>query len=197
MVNKPLTYVQCFDFLTFDENRTLLEKTLTTKEEFNVAGVIDYSNEYPDWRRAKVSFYNQTLGQLYLVLKTKILEKYSSICEILHLEKIESPDIDIQLTAHNDGDYFKVHADNCSEETSNRELTFVYYFSKRPKPFTGGNLVIHGADKISIEPVNNMIIFFDPRILHEVETVHCAGNLFENSRFTLNGWILNPSPAFK
>jgi Rps23 Pro-64 3,4-dihydroxylase Tpa1-like proline 4-hydroxylase len=77
----------------------------------------------------------------------------------------------------------------CALASVMRLLSFVYYFHKEPKTYTGGELIIHGKDLLNIEPVNNMIIFFDPMLLHEVTVVSSPGKICENGRFTLNGWI--------
>jgi len=108
--------------------------------------------------------------------------------------------IESQLTAHNDGNYYKVHNDNGSSNTATRELTYVYYFHREPKPFLGGELVIYdskientyyvNADSFkTIEPRNNSIVFFLSRYMHEVLPVSCLSRSFQDSRFTINGWI--------
>ena len=104
------------------------------------------------------------------------------------------------MTAHNDGDFFKVHRDSGDQETAARELTFVYYFHREPKGYTGGELLLFDprlvdgglvkADSFSvIEPRNNSMLFFPSRCDHEVLAVHCPSEKFADSRFTVNGWV--------
>ena len=106
----------------------------------------------------------------------------------------------MQLTAHNDGCYYKIHNDAGSEKTANREISYVYYFYQEPKAFSGGELKIYdtelkGGGAIThqnyktITPVNNSIVFFNSRCRHEVMPVLCPSKAFEHSRFTVNGWI--------
>jgi Rps23 Pro-64 3,4-dihydroxylase Tpa1-like proline 4-hydroxylase len=108
--------------------------------------------------------------------------------------------IEAQLTAHNDGQFYKVHNDNGSQDTATRELTYVYYFYQDPKPFTGGELVIYDSKVQNnyyvqaesykmVEPRNNSIVFFLSRYMHEVLPIRCPSQEFVNSRFTINGWI--------
>jgi Rps23 Pro-64 3,4-dihydroxylase Tpa1-like proline 4-hydroxylase len=90
---------------------------------------------------------------------------------------------------------FKVHQDRTTsaatdEITKNRVLTFVYYFHSPVKKFTGGNLVFPSNGGITIEPVNNSIVFFSPILWHEVLPVTCPSKEFINGRFTINGWII-------
>lgn len=93
-----------------------------------------------------------------------------------------------------------MHNDNGSSETQNRELTYVYYFYREPKPFSGGELLLYDskiennyyvqADSFkTVEPRNNSIVFFPSRYLHEVKLVSCPSKAFADSRFTINGWI--------
>jgi Rps23 Pro-64 3,4-dihydroxylase Tpa1-like proline 4-hydroxylase len=109
-----------------------------------------------------------------------------------------------QLTAHNDGHFYSAHTDytpNTNTRVSSRELTFVYYFYREPKAFSGGELFVWdhlnlntepltraGSGKI-IEPKRNRLIFFDSRLWHEVQQVNCNSYDFMDSRFTLNGWM--------
>lgn len=111
-----------------------------------------------------------------------------------------SSTIEAQMTAHNDGNYYKVHNDNGSEDTARRELTFVYYFHGQPKRFTGGELrvfdsVIRERRYVAAEssqlvtPDDNRIVFFLSRYLHEVQEIRCPSHRFEDGRFTINGWV--------
>jgi len=186
-------YVQYFDLFGQDENQRLLERTIVIKEQFENAQVVDYSDDYPDWRRAQVSFRDYALNEFYALLSKNISENYAQVCERLSVETFSAYDVEIQVTAHNDGDFFKQHRDASDDGiNNNRVLTFAYYFHKTPKFFSGGELVIFADDQaILIEPSNDMIIFFNPKTLHEVKMVHCPEKKFEYSRFTLNGWIKN------
>ncbi|NDJ19350.1 2OG-Fe(II) oxygenase [Myxacorys almedinensis] len=112
----------------------------------------------------------------------------------------EVSQIEMQLTAHNDGNYYKMHNDNGSAAVVNRELSYVYYFYQEPKGFSGGELRLYDLDVatgwyesaetfVTIEPRNNSIVFFPSYYLHEVLPVACPSRRFAESRFTLNGWI--------
>ncbi len=186
------------DFLKFDDflsetiNRELYDTVVTCEADFIAAGVVDNSNEYPNWRKAKVSYWNQKIGPFSQELERQIRNAYNEVCKTLSIDILNHFSVDIQLTMHNNGDYFKKHSDRYdNNETKNRVLTFVYYFNKIPKPYTGGELTLHLIEDMKIVPENNMIVFFNPAVLHEVKMVSCPVPSFENSRFTLNGWIID------
>ena len=124
------------------------------------------------------------------------------ILTYLRLESFTPTSIELQLTLHNDGNYYKIHNDNGSPDCANRVLTFVYYFYREPKAFAGGELVLYdtkvenntfvsaGTFK-TVTPKNNAIVFFPSHYMHEVLTVNCPSQAFLDSRFTINGWIRN------
>jgi SM-20-related protein len=108
--------------------------------------------------------------------------------------------LECRLTAHNESDYYKIHNENGSDKTATRELTYVYYFNREPQAFSGGELKLYDSRiennyyveaepyKI-IEPINNSIVFFLARNVHELMPVACPSKQFADGRFTINGWI--------
>ena len=105
-----------------------------------------------------------------------------------------------QITAHNDGDYFKVHNDSGSPQDNGRLLTYVYYFHREPKAFDGGELIIYDSAMRGtmpevvgsyhvVPPEQNSIVFFRSGDRHEVRPVVVPSHSFADCRFTVNGWI--------
>ena len=72
------------------------------------------------------------------------------------------PDETSFLSYYEDGDYFKVHSDNC-------KITIVNWIFKEPKRFTGGELVFPDYNK-TIELESNKAIIFPGKIRHAVNT---------------------------
>lgn len=80
-----------------------------------------------------------------------------------------------------------------------RQLTFVYYFNRSPKAFEGGDLALYDSDVSAglfserhftkVAPVDNRLLVFPSSAQHEVLMVRCASGAYEDSRFTLNGWV--------
>jgi Rps23 Pro-64 3,4-dihydroxylase Tpa1-like proline 4-hydroxylase len=101
--------------------------------------------------------------------------------------------VEVQVTAHNDGDFFNVHTDNGDRITGRRVITFVYYLHRVPRRFAGGELKLFtGAGRkapVEIEPRNNTIVFFRSDREHAVRRTRCRSRRFEDGRFTINGWI--------
>lgn len=112
----------------------------------------------------------------------------------LGIPDFERAAYEIQLTCHNDGEFFHRHTDSGSRATVDRTVSFVYYFHHVPKGHRGGELVFFDGDRpvVSIDPPNDSLVLFDPRTPHEVRPVCCPSKRFEDGRFTLNGWIRRP-----
>ena len=192
------TYVRIDDFLTPDENRQLLDYALVSEADFEGSTVTTAVEGY---RKSRV---------LFPVKDSKWPELFMSRLE-LHLPHIASTLLsgdftvtnnEVQLTASNDGDYFKAHSDSGddTEQTAIREITYVYYFHQEPRPYVGGNLLLYngrpgdpdyenGKSVLSIAPVNNCLVAFASDQMHEVDVVRCPSAAFADSRFTINGWL--------
>jgi SM-20-related protein len=109
-------------------------------------------------------------------------------------------DIECQLNAHNDGDYFRLHNDNGTADTRERTITFAFYFHNEPKSHSGGEFRLYngriadgryecGEQAAEIAPKNNSILLFPSHCHHEVLPVRCPSNRFVDSRFTISGWV--------
>jgi SM-20-related protein len=108
--------------------------------------------------------------------------------------------VETQATASNHGDFFACHSDNGAEVVATREITFVYFFHREPKQFSGGELRIHDsrrdndnyiptANYRTIVPEQNQLVLFSSGLSHEITPVDCPSGQFADSRFTINGWI--------
>lgn len=187
-------YVQIDNFLTVEEHQRLLDYVFQQEPNFvptsTSTGDIDY-------RRSMILHSFPEFSQLVV---NRIQAILPDVFRKLDLSPFPIGGIEAQLTSHNDGNYYKVHNDNGSPDTATREFTYVYYFYRSPKEFSGGELVIYDskiennfyvkADSSQIvEPRNNSIVFFRSRYLHEVLPVSCPTQAFVDGRFTINGWV--------
>jgi Rps23 Pro-64 3,4-dihydroxylase Tpa1-like proline 4-hydroxylase len=181
-------YLICKDFFGEQANRELYELALCKNENFS-ASRTSYSKHYPEWRKSKVIYHNE-FERFRQKMEQAVRRRLPEVLSHLKVDAFDIEGLEIQLTSHNDGEYYKWHTDNSSPDTANRIITFVYYFHSLPKAFSGGELVIYHRDKsYVIEPANDSIVFFHSGRRHEVKPVDCPTKLFEHGRFTLNGWV--------
>ncbi|WP_445636625.1 2OG-Fe(II) oxygenase [Nostoc sp. DSM 114161] len=187
-------YIHIDNFLTPEEHERLLKYVLEKESDFLPSNT---STNDINYRHSLVLYSFPEFSELIL---KKIQAMIPDIMSKLNIPSFSVSQIESQLTAHNHGNYYKVHNDNGSPDTATRELTYVYYFYQEPKSFSGGELRIYDS-KIenniyintetfkTVEPRNNSIIFFLSRYLHEVLPVNCPSQAFKDSRFTINGWV--------
>lgn len=121
------------------------------------------------------------------------------VVERLGLSSFEYGTMELQVTRHVDGDFFKPHRDAGNANTASRRLTYVYYFHRTPKRFRGGDLLL--CDQKSdgrrvaelgltrLEPVDNCIVFFAADRLHAVTPVTMESDDPADGRWTVNGWL--------
>jgi SM-20-related protein len=197
----PAQCVILDEFLAPQELEELTRFTLEHEPQFTASevvaptserGVIDYEH-----RRSRVltdlERYEELLVRRIKMVLPQVLYK-------LGMEEFAIAGVEAQITASNDGDFFRFHSDNSSDRVASRHLTFVYFFHREPRQFEGGELRIHDArleqDRYvsagsyqKIVPRQNQIVFFPCELLHEITPVNCPSGLFADGRFTLNGWL--------
>lgn len=187
-------YVQIDNFLSMEEGSRLLDYVIQQESAFAPTNT---STGDSDYRRSIILHSFPEFSELIV---NRIQSIIPGVLSKLELSPFFISQIETQLTAHNDGNYYKVHNDNGSLEAASRELSYVYYFHRQPKPFSGGELLIYDS-KIennfyvaaesfkTVEPRNNSIVFFLSRYMHEILPVSCPSQAFADSRFTINGWV--------
>ncbi|HAN74928.1 MAG TPA: hydroxylase [Planktothrix sp. UBA8402] len=192
----PANYVQIENFLTPQENREALKIALKQASKFVDSKTTTQAVNY---RKSSI-LYATLFPSFYELLRKKLMATIPDVLTQLNFSPFTVSQIEMQLTAHNDGCFYKIHNDSGSPETNTRVISYVYYFNKQPKNFSGGNLrlyatewnnsyVLNEREFIDIEPHNNSIVFFDSRCKHEILPVSCPSRRFEDGRFTLNGWF--------
>ena len=186
---------QYFNVLGERFNHELCRMALSKREYF-ARSKTSVNKKYPDWRRSTVIYDNQ-LVDVATTLERAIRLRLPEVNAALSVPPFEIDSFEIQLTSHNDGEYYKWHTDNGTPDTAARTLTFVYYFYIQPRKFSGGELTIYQPDAkpAVINPVNDSIVFFRSHTRHEVNTVTCPSGRFEDGRFTLNGWVRRKQAA--
>jgi Rps23 Pro-64 3,4-dihydroxylase Tpa1-like proline 4-hydroxylase len=188
------------EFLSPQEMQELVRYTLEHEAQFSVSEVISPSGELgvTDYshRRSRVLM---ELGPHEEVILNRIRLVLPNVLEQLGIDPFPVMRTEVQVTASNDGDFFRAHCDDAQERIASRRMTFVYFFHREPSQFQGGELHLHDSKSSdyplaagsyqTIVPEQNQIVFFPCSTLHEITPVHCQSRAFADSRFTLNGWL--------
>jgi SM-20-related protein len=188
------------EFLVAQDWARLLRFAMRRRDDFTHSGILDAGGEDRNdegYRRSHVLY---DLGNHHDSFADRITAYLPHILARLRFPFFPISHYEIQLTATNDGQFFRQHKDDDSDTVRTRAITFVYYFYREPKSFNGGALRIYDAELDqrgnvapgayqTVHPMQNQIVFFPSDCLHEVMPVECRSRDFSNSRFTLNGWI--------
>jgi Rps23 Pro-64 3,4-dihydroxylase Tpa1-like proline 4-hydroxylase len=186
--------VQLDGFLSGSEVAWLMELAFTAEHRFVRSRLSDAREDY------RHSLMLAAPHELWELMTGKIKAAMPEVMPQLRVGNFAIGNIDCQITASVDGSYFKAHTDAGANETYKRQLSYVYYFNREPKGFTGGELRIYddvvrngklaATDSFQvIEPRHNSIVFFQSPVMHEVMPVHVPSKQFRDARFTVNGWI--------
>jgi SM-20-related protein len=184
------------DFLEDSMAASLLEYAIAHEAEFLPTRVGDRSDRRVN-QQHRFSVGTWQLRQFEPILKAKLLGLLPQFVAALRSTSVEAPGVDLQLVAHNDGQFLKRHIDTMKASVSNhiRFLSGVYYFHAKPKAFTGGALRLlairdrTGSDFVEIEPAHNSLVIFHSWVPHEVMPVVCPSRCFDASRFSINCWF--------
>jgi SM-20-related protein len=189
------------EFLTATELHTLRQYVLEQEIRFELSevlspgvtgGAVDYEH-----RRSRVLMdlggHESMIVDRVLTCLPRVLQKWGR--DPFPISRMET-----QATASNHGDFFRCHSDNGAEAVKAREITFVYFFHREPKQFSGGELRIYDsrrenenyvptANYRTIVPEQNQLVLFASGLSHEITPVDCPSGQFTDSRFTVNGWV--------
>ena len=182
------------DFLPPAEVTWLTDRVLAAEADFVPSAVSDSKDDY------RYSFVLNPPPDLTQRMVDRIRAAMPAVIPRLKMKPFAVTQIECQVTANTDGSYFRVHTDAGVNETVRRQFTYVYYFNRQPKAFTGGDLLVYDdvirngklarTDSFQrVEPRHNSIVFFQAAVMHEVTPVRVPSKAFVDARFTVNGWI--------
>jgi len=197
----PVQCVVLDEFLTSTELNTLRQYVLDQEMRFEISevlspGVTGSAIDY-ERRRSRVLMdmggHERMIVDRLLTCLPRVLQKWGR--DPFPISRVET-----QTTASNHGDFFRCHSDNGAEAVAAREITFVYFFHREPKQFSGGELRIYDsrrenhnyvptANYRTIVPEQNQLVLFASGLSHEITPIECPSGAFADSRFTVNGWI--------
>ncbi len=197
----PTPFVRLLDFLPADAHAEIQAMTVEALPDFVASEVYrdGHGAVDPSRRVSSVLARLEAHSRRFRPHVVTAVDDYD-IPAVLGIERAKLQRYELQVTCHGDGAFFKAHADSGKEFDRHRVISYVYYFHRSPKAFTGGGLRLFDASVESaryaqdaftrIEPVGNSLVFFPSNTAHEVERVTVESGAMADGRFSLNGWIL-------
>ena len=199
----PAPFVRIKNFLPPHQCDGLLALVMAKQRHFK-AVMIGNKEVDPDVRRG-LHVAGQVKRQVRPWFLPKLCAALSEVLPRVPVGPLVDPFVELHVTASPAGSEFKIHRDR-TEASSLRRLTWAYYFHRRPRRFSGGDLLLHdslpdgrGYSAVAftcLAPLHNSIVFFPSSCFHQVTPVEGEPGDFANCRFTLNGHFnLRPSAA--
>lgn len=192
------------DFLSTRDHAELLDLALAGQTLFAPATVNRGAEEAVQREQRASKKLSTALGPLKAMFTDRVREALPILFERTGVRACPVHKLELELVAHNDGDYFGRHIDTLTGKgrpsseggQSARLLSAVYYFYRQPRGFSGGELRLyrfgHGddvSDCVDIIPKDNRFVVFPSFAPHEVLPVSCPSGRFEDSRFSVNCWV--------
>ena len=107
--------------------------------------------------------------------------------------------IEMGMRVYPGGGFYRAHTDSPSGRHHPRPLSFVYFFHRRPRRFSGGDLLLYDTDVDTLScdsaafsrivPLRNSIVFFPSACWHQVCPVRCETDDFGDGRWAVNGHV--------
>lgn len=205
----PTPFLRLKGFLTHTEQERLFRVVSAAgRERFHAAGIVgdkgDKNIEGVVDRNARDAIVadGKTRREVRPWFRPKLRSILPSAWARLGLEAIDQYRIEMDITAHLSGGHYKPHRDSSEGHLYNRKLSYVYYFHREPKRFSGGDLHLYDKNEeneeagskgafsyFRIEPLHNSLVLFPSHCFHEITTVECDTDDFMDGRFTVNGWV--------
>ena len=191
-------FVRLTDFLPPTSRERLLRDVLAASERFAPAKVGADAGVNIEVRNALV-LDEPTTRDVRSWFLPKLRAVLPEALWRLRMEDLDLRRIELRVTVHLNGGFYTVHRDDSLVGNfRDRLVSYVCYFHRAPRPFTGGDLLLHDAGRAAggspagafsrIEPLRGSIVFFPSDCLHEVTPVACGAG-FGDGRFTVNGWV--------
>lgn len=186
------------DFLTADECADMLAYALDHESDFE-SGTVEGKASPHRQNKVIMGFADTAHSRL---LQNRLLTWFPYLAARLELQPFALRYVESQLTASNDGHYYRLHSDAGPEQAEARVLTCVYYFFRQPRPFSGGALRLYDALEQggqrqpmaryqAFEPVSNRLLVFRSTAHHELMRIRCPSRQFADSRFAVTNWLLS------
>ena len=196
------------NFLAPGQCDRLLALALQGRERFVPAQVGFGSSERVDPEvRLTLEADSRTMQDFRPWFARKIRSLVPEVLARLRMEGIGRYQLELGMRGYHTGGFYRAHRDNGAACHEPRKLSFVYFFHRQPRRFSGGDLLLYDTDTDTgvcsysdfsrIVPLRNSIVFFPSACWHQVHSVQCETDDFGDGRWVVNGhvWRLGPDPA--
>ena len=190
----PVPFVRVRNFLPPDEHWALLTLLLAGREHFGNPGAVGPGYTVDSVRRA-LAANDRIVDEVRLGFEPRLRRLVANALPRLGMVGLGEHRFKVQVSAYPAGGFFTPHSDErkvmgIQEE---RPINCLYYLHRWPKPFSGGDLLLHDGEVANthtrIEPLDNSIVLFPSRCVHEVTLMEGDPDDFGAGRFSVNSYV--------
>ena len=193
-------FVRMTDFLPTASRDRLLRDVLAARERFAPAKIRGVNARIVLNREIRDALVldDPTTRDIGSWFVPKLRAVLPEVLWRLRMEDLDPGRIETEVTVHLNGGFYAAHRDDgVLGNARYRIVSCVHYFHRAPRPFTGGDLLLHDAGRAEgspagvfsrIEPLPGSIVFFPSERLHEITPVVCGAE-FGDGRFTVQNWV--------
>lgn len=194
----PLVVID--DFLPLERMRALHAHACERQSEFHVAKATNQGAPpaYDPERRQTLLDWEFEQEREFFV--TFIEENLSELQNCLGLPSFAIDRIEIKLTNHVNGGFFKTHCDNRAGYCeAGRAITWLYYFGEEVPRFRGGALYLQDSKPTeellspawftTVTPRPNRLVAFPSWFYHAVGPMHLPVSDFRAGRFAVSSHV--------
>jgi len=190
------------DLLPTSQMEQLHRHACSLQPQFRDANTNSQKAEYdPDKRQTLVTWAFEYRRDFFLQFVKDNLAQFQLS---LGLPAFEIDRIEIKMTCHTDGCFFKTHADNhAAIGEAGRAISWLYYFGEDPPRQKGGELFVLDSDIegrthsptwfTRVEAKPNRFVAFPSWYHHAVGPTQLPGNQFSDGRFAISSHIRKPA----
>ena len=186
----PAPFVRVRSFLPPDEHAALLALMLAGREHFSQPALVGAGYVDPKERNNSEAD-DRMIDTVRPGFEPRLRKLVEDALPRLGMGGLGAYRVGLQVRTYQTGEFYAAHTDFDAEDPAPRLVNYVYYLHRRPKSFSGGDLLLYDGLAAStftrIEPLDNSIVLFPSHILHEVTVVECDSGDFGSGRFSVNG----------
>lgn len=201
---KPGPHFVIPGFLGPEKVSWLLDYAAERKADFEPSRIVGKGHDGDVNPAVRISSRLESVREVEPLIIDRVRQSIRDVFSALGTPAFEPVHWEIEIVAHNHGAFFKRHVDTIIRGAENsdvppksvRAISLVYYFSRTPPRFSGGELRLMSlaetdapGSSIDIAPVCDTALFFPSWFPHEVQPVTCESREFLDSRFAINCWI--------
>ena len=186
----PVPFVRAENFLPCDQHKAILALILAGgRSDFSQPATVNFDYAETSVRKS-LAGGEEIVERAWRCLEPRLREFLPECLPRLRASELgDYRLVPLNANAYLGGGFYSAHSEASDVCLEPREINCVYYLHRRPKPFSGGDMLLHDGSKTNtftrIEPLDNSLVVFPSSSVHEVTVVEGDPDDFGKGRFSV------------